>query len=187
MGLLGEAKIKLERGIAIHRSVGNRRNEGMDLGYFGFVAYEVGASAEAKEALEKSIEICHEVGLRKFEGFGHAILGALYADAGELERSAQSFVLGRERLSAIADPEIHAATRVLEGVLDAAHARRERDKGDREAYKARIDAARARIQEGKTLAPEANGADVRIALRILSKRVDTLEPRQRGPSALTPV
>jgi serine/threonine protein kinase/predicted ATPase len=185
MGLLGEAKIKLERGIAIHRSVGNRRNEGMDLGYFGFVSYEVGAFAEAKDALEKSIEICREVGLRKFQGLSHAILGALYADTGDVDRSSHEMMLAAERLSAIADPEIRAAARVLEGVLEVAEARRAREKSDRDTYQVRIDSARARIQEAKTLGPEANGADVRIALRILSKRVDALEPRQRGPSAIS--
>jgi serine/threonine protein kinase/predicted ATPase len=158
VGQLAEARLKLERGIALHRSVGNRRNEGMDLAYFGLVTYEIGAVAEAKDALEKSIEVCSEVGLRKFEGFAHAVFGALHADAGSIPEAKESFRRARERLEAIADPEIRAAVRVLEGVLDVAEKK--------------LDAARARIDEGRTLAPEAQGADVRIALRILTKRVD---------------
>jgi predicted ATPase/tRNA A-37 threonylcarbamoyl transferase component Bud32 len=171
-GQLGEARTKLERGIAIHRSVGNRRNEGMDLAYLGLLEYELGKLDEARAALEEAIKTCRDVGLRKFEAFSEAILGAAHADRGELELSSAAFARANERIRSVNDASIRAASEVLAGILDVAEARACASSRPTEAA-ARLDRARERLALAAEQPALAMAADVRIALRILRKRLET--------------
>ena len=72
-----EARRHLEAALAIHREVGNRRNEGVALGNHGWLRLEQGALDEARAALEEALAIAREVGNRRNEGADRYLEDAL--------------------------------------------------------------------------------------------------------------
>ncbi len=90
-GKMEQARGHFEEALAIHREVGDRRNEGKVLGNLGLLSLDQGRMAEACEHLEAALAIQREVGNRRVEGIVLDSLGTLHRRLGRMEEARAHF------------------------------------------------------------------------------------------------
>jgi tetratricopeptide (TPR) repeat protein len=99
-GREADAERTAEQALAIHRAVGERRNEGIALGNLANVYSRTGRIEQAERTMKRAIEIAREVGNRRSEGIVLTSLASVCRDTGrtgEAERAfAEAIAIHRE-------------------------------------------------------------------------------------------
>ena len=79
---MDQARLHYESALAIHREVGNRHFEGIELGNLGVLHLEQGRTNEARMHFASAIAIHREQGNVRFEGNVLSYLANLLASSG---------------------------------------------------------------------------------------------------------
>ena len=162
-GQLSEARRRYAESLSIFRELKKRRYEATGLRYGGVLALEEGRNADALVDLTLAAEIADEVG--DLQALTYGPLGAALAASDRVEAAERAFGVAQASLVDRGEPRAVALLALWEGFLDLARARAAGAGDARDAHRrratARIDAARGARQ----------GADARVALRVLEKAV----------------
>ncbi len=175
-----EAEAHFTRALALLEEVGDRRIEAITLGNLGALHHERGRLEQARFAHRKALEHIREFGDRRSEGLCLARLGAVLAAEGRLEDATERFAAAEELLAQAADPIALEVVSVSRGFLDVALALRCRSTGDAAEAEAHLAQARARIARARAggagrPAPAEVNDDIRVAIRVLTRSLDTVD------------
>ena len=105
-GRMEEAKTHLQGALAVHREVGNRRNEGVVLGNLGILHQEQGRMEEAKAHLQGALAVHREVGNRHFEGYLLGQLARVHALQGDLQLATALLDRGETLAREVGAPDV---------------------------------------------------------------------------------
>ena len=103
-----EARTHLQDALAVHREVGNRRNEGVVLGSLGILHLEQGRMEEAHTHLQDALAVHREVGNRHFEGYVLGRLARVHALQGALLLATTLLDRGETLAREVGDPTVIA-------------------------------------------------------------------------------
>jgi predicted ATPase/Flp pilus assembly protein TadD len=153
-GQLEEAVRHLKASLEVVTEVGDRLLEGIMLCHLGRVYERQQRLDQARVSLESSVEILRSIASRRDEGISLGALGSVLARLGMLDEARRSFASGGELLEQAHDP-------VELGKLLCAHARAERDAGERDKALSLVDEAQRladslRTHGGSALSSEIN-------------------------------
>ncbi|HEY1954847.1 MAG TPA: tetratricopeptide repeat protein [Polyangiaceae bacterium] len=159
MGDLEGARGVYEAALVAHRAAGNRRHEGITLGYLGTLEDEQGRADAAEVSLEAALVVLRELGDPKFVAVFGGALAAVRAQRGDA-LGAKSALEEAERVSVSAEPRLVAAVALHRLRVEAAAGRSSKSIVER---------------RGAALGLLQQSDDVRFAARMLD-RVLVLEP-----------
>jgi predicted ATPase len=166
-----EARARCEESLGIAREEGATRFEGVALGWLGVAAWEDGDPLEAERMLDRAVELHQSLGIDREELTFRAYRAGLDALHGLAAASREVFVALRERIARQGSPTmLGAACDVLEGLADVSD-------GD-------LDAACER--ELRARASADHFAEVRPAVRLLSRAIAQACPRESGVVPISP-
>lgn len=181
-GQFDVAREKLRAALAIHHAVGDRWAEGVIDVYLGNAAFEEGRFEEARSTYHEALTALRDSGERHYPAFIPAALAAVEISLGRDDAAAphlQAAARAREEARA---QSTKATVDVLAGFMDVALARQAARAGDDEAAarhrgaaSARIVAARSPSPDG-SLSPADTAEDVRFAIRLLEKALESAAP-----------
>jgi len=86
-GRMDEARAHYEQALAIHREVGNRRDEGIALTMLADLDRQQGRMEEARAHCKQALAVHRELGERRFEGKALCTLGILHAEQGRMDEA----------------------------------------------------------------------------------------------------
>jgi Tfp pilus assembly protein PilF len=132
-----EASTYYEQALAIHREVGNRRNEGLTLGNLGTLEQLQRRYERARRYFEQALVITREVGNRRFEASVLGNLGSLIYETGDLAAAEQKLVQAIE----ISDQVHPVAAAAFRGIIAQIFV----DKGELERARATLSTATSQL------------------------------------------
>ncbi len=104
--------------LAIAREVGNRRREGVVLGFLGALEREQGRLDEARDHYDQALAIHRAVGNRRYEGAVLAHLGDLLAQCGQRDQARALLAVGEAHLRELGENLELAALLCVRGHLE---------------------------------------------------------------------
>jgi len=148
-----QAKDCLEASLEIAAEIGDRWLEGLALAGLGHVYDRQQDLDRARAYLERSVEICRSISSRRAEGMALGGLASVLARIGLIGEARSTFAAGAELLRQAND-----AAQL--GKLLCAHARTERDAGDRDKASALIGEAQQLADGLRTHDSSALGSEI---------------------------
>jgi predicted ATPase len=169
MGDLEGARGVYEAALAAHRAAGNRRHEGITLGYLGTLEDELGRADAAEVALESALAVVRSVGDPKFIAIFGGCLAAARAQRGDAA-GAKAALAEAEAAARGAEPRFAAAVALHRLRVEAAAGRSASSLAER---------------RGAALGLLQQSDDVRFAARMLDRAlVPRAAPGEQPESTL---
>jgi tetratricopeptide (TPR) repeat protein len=171
VGRAAEAREHLEDTVRMGRQLGMRLLEGVSLGELGRALVAFGALEAARARLSESVAVLTRVSR------WHALrftthLSAVHAALGELTAAREGFDSLEATPELREDPMLRELTSLQRASLALAEAMRAPPGGE-EAMRA-LESARLRVERARNAPAEAASSDLREALRVLDRCVQTL-------------
>ena len=162
------AREHYERVLQIVRRLRMSRSARIITGYIGLLEFDAGNLELAESHLAKAALASRRAGNLRVEGIFEGVRGGVLASLDRIAEARAAFDVADELLSRNAFYQ--GAIRVHRGHLDLAEARAAAAAGHERTAQARVDEARWRIEEARSLARRSD--DARMAIKLLARAID---------------